>query len=396
MESNTGMRAKIIFDDPGAFRAAQMIEAPVPIRAINLRRQAMSVDLPEDMVLAGRLPLGLPAGARVTRERVYEPEQDVDFNPFTSFVDGLPKDADMDTVLDRINARDAWRRARGEGVVIAVVDTGVHGSRPEFEGRRRKGFASDDGDPWSDYSGHGTMCAAIACASREAGGLLDGVAPRAELMPCRTTFGEVELSTIYDELNNLRQTGMPVVASNSFGVSGGRAPDPDPDNVFVEAMEDAVRAGVHVFFSAGNYHLDAGGQADACDPTTIWLHKCRNDVFTVGTCDLDDAIWSYSSRGPGQHDGLNWASRKPDVVAPTPRNGEILFGEQLVVSSIGWGTSGACPQAAGLAALLLSIEPRLSRHDLFTYMRSTARDLGHGRNCQGAGLLDCSAAIERV
>jgi subtilisin family serine protease len=60
------------------------------------------------------------------------------------------------------------------------------------------------------------------------------------------------------------------------------------------------------------------------------------------------------------------------------------------------GTSGCCPQVAGLAALLLSKSPGLGRSDLFEAIRSTSVSLGHSVNSQGRGLIDCEAALRQV
>lgn len=62
----------------------------------------------------------------------------------------------------------------------------------------------------------------------------------------------------------------------------------------------------------------------------------------------------------------------------------------------GWGTSGACPQTAGLASLLLAKQGALSREEVFNVIRSTSARLGHGASCEGTGLIDCAAAVASV
>jgi serine protease AprX len=62
-----------------------------------------------------------------------------------------------------------------------------------------------------------------------------------------------------------------------------------------------------------------------------------------------------------------------------------------------WGTSGACPQVAGLAALLISRDPDLTPDDIREVVRSTARRLpGKPQNCVGAGIIDCAGAIQSI
>jgi subtilisin family serine protease len=59
-----------------------------------------------------------------------------------------------------------------------------------------------------------------------------------------------------------------------------------------------------------------------------------------------------------------------------------------------WGTSGACPQVAGLAALILSVNPTLQPAQVGDIIRSAARPLAAAQECVGAGLIDCRAAVE--
>ena len=87
----------------------------------------------------------------------------------------------MKDVIEHINAPKAWaKKARGKGVTIGIVDTGVASVMKEFPATRRsaysKSFAYAEG-PWVDTKGHGSMCAAIAAGSTTAGGKYDGVAP---------------------------------------------------------------------------------------------------------------------------------------------------------------------------------------------------------------------------
>jgi len=209
-------------------------------------------------------------------------------------------------------------------------------------------------------------------------------------------FYDTELTAVYDYLAGLARDGSTIVASNSFGVKTG-TPPPDPADLdFLNAMQDAIKAGVLVFFSAGNNHELAGGAPTACHPTSIWLHKCRDDVMSVATCKLDGATWYYSSRGPGQKHGQPGTNAKPDVTAPTPENGRIVWGDTIKTLPNGWGTSGACPQAAGLAALLLALRGHVSRANVFDAIRSSAVGLGWGRDCEGAGRIDCRAALDGI
>ncbi|HEX8830444.1 MAG TPA: S8 family serine peptidase, partial [Longimicrobium sp.] len=160
--------------------------------------------------------------------------------------------ASLDDVVRQIRATDCWEASRGEGVLVAVVDTGINGMRPEFPAWKRVGAWQESGDPWVDPHGHGTMCASIAAGTRAEGGRFDGVAPRAGLVACRTEFFDSQLTLIYDYLRDLSaSTGKRIVATNSFGLATGSPPDP-PDLMVTSALSDAIEAGIVVCFSAGN------------------------------------------------------------------------------------------------------------------------------------------------
>jgi len=402
-EEETGepVRYKIRFPDEEAFEAAQAEETPllaVPVQ--NDKRQFISVQA-RPVVARGR-QAELPSmdellrvyetefGAEIVEDRRYDLER---FD--LEIVDEIEGEPSLDDVLHAIGAPQAWRASRGAGVTIAIVDTGIDGSRPEFpQAKRRDHWAPVGENAWQDYHGHGTMAACIAAATRVDGGEFDGVAPDATLISCRTHFFDSELTSIYDFLGDLTSHGEPLIASNSFGIKSADPPELRPADDFPNALAEAIEKGLLVCFSAGNNHELVGGAADACEPTSIWAYKCRDDVLTVAASRLDRTMWSYSSRGPGQHHGEPGMAQKPDVAAPSPPNGRILWGGSPRSFPIGWGTSGSCPQAAGLLALLAAARPA-GRDDLFQAVRSSARSLGLGANCQGTGQLDCEKALQQ-
>lgn len=402
VRTRTTDRLKIRFPTLEAFWAAQAAEtAGLPTAVLNPERRVISVPIPGEELTNAAFDQSLKLlatkyGAEVVQDYRFDMETSDIFNPETFGTD-FPDSPSLVDVLDMIQAPAAWNSNRGEGVTIAIVDTGINGNRPEFSPARRSayGWAPEGESAWEDYKGHGTMCATIAAGSRSGGGEFDGVAPEATIMACRTYFYDTELTAIYQLLRDRALDGEVIVASNSFGVKTGSAPPP-PDVDFLDAMREAIDAGVFVVFSAGNYHeLTGGGDAD-CGPTSVWGYKCREDVLAVATCKLDRSMWSYSSRGPGQFDGVSGHRRKPDVTAPTPQNGRILYGDSIVTMPFGWGTSGACPQVAGLAALLRAKRPDASRHDLQDIIRNTSAGLNVAYECCGHGVIDCNSAVAAI
>jgi subtilisin family serine protease len=62
-----------------------------------------------------------------------------------------------------------------------------------------------------------------------------------------------------------------------------------------------------------------------------------------------------------------------------------------------WGTSGACPEVAGLAALMLAKKPGLTPAQILQAVRDSARPLtGRPANCVGAGIIDCEKALRML
>ncbi|MBX9787951.1 MAG: S8/S53 family peptidase [Pirellulales bacterium] len=390
---------KIRFRDAETMEAALAAQAPSSIPVVNRQRRFVGLELPT--ASASRKPSEkLSFLKQLERDYHVEVEPDIQYSWEDSWDDSgfqvaadYEAQASLDDVLTSIHAREAWQLSRGAGVAIAIVDSGIDGRRREFPRHRRLTQIAFNGlDPWQDDRGHGTMCACIAAATRYGAiGEFEGVAPEAQLISCRTTYLSSEIVTIYDFLRAEKQRlNLPIVANNSWGPYSGTPPVADPD--IEDALGDAVDAGIVLVFSAGNNH-ELIAVRHACSPNSIWRFKSRANLMSVATCALDGRMWEYSSRGPGEWSGQAGCNDKPDVIAPTPAYGRVLHGNHAKVLVNGWGTSGAAPQVSGLAGLVLSRWPGLDQAGVFHKIRSTAHDLGLPATCQGAGLIDCEAAV---
>lgn len=398
-------RYKVIFDDPRAVDAAvAMDNISIEPRVINHKRNYISFSaasrdqkeiLGAEAVETDLHILQREFNAKIVKDFQYDLE-----NKSPDFLIESPEieaESSLNDVVSMVKADRVWEHTRGKGVIIAVVDTGIAGDRAEFPAWKRSGsWQAQGAQPWTDWNGHGTMCGVISAGTTNEGGAFDGIAPDASLMACRTHFYDSELTAIYDALIDRANNGEIIVATNSFGLKVGSPPSENPDNDFPNALDDAINAGVHLFFSAGNNHQRAGGTEKACDPNSIWLYKSRSDVTSVATCDLDGRMWYYSSRGPGQYFGQPHTNKKPDIIAPTPRNGQVVYGSEIKVLENGWGTSGACPQVAGLAALLLSLDRSLDAETIRDIIRSTADPTEHAWECSGAGMINCESAVKKI
>ncbi|WP_232631246.1 S8 family peptidase [Methylobacterium sp. Leaf118] len=306
-------------------------------------------------------------------------------------------------VTDHIKAPGAWTVTRGKGATIVVVDTGIDAGLREIAPARRSAIDLDTthkGQHWIDSVGHGSMCAAIAAGARRPDGRYDGVAPEATILSARTTFMSDDLFEIYDELVRTRAQGLlpgPLVVSNSYALYVCHAPQVLPkDHPFIGSILALIEAGAFVCFAAGNNHHDVLCKHDpaACGPNTIWGPNSHDRVVSIGTVNREETNRDpstphvNSSRGPGE-----WAQDrlKPDCVAPT--YGEVPWGAGYQTMDW-WGTSGACPQVAGLAALLFSVAPRLSPQAVADIILKTCVRLPDSRTCVGHGMIDCEAALQ--
>jgi len=298
-------------------------------------------------------------------------------------------------VLARIRAPEAWAISRGQGVTIAIVDTGVAGDSGFLPSPLSVSptFAT----AWADKMGHGTMCASIAAASTARGARYEGVAPDATLLSARTTMMATDVYNIYTYLLTKKRDGAfpgGLVISNSFGHYVCAPPDFPEGHPYVDLVRQAVREGIHFVFAAGNNHAAGlcGYPATDSGPNTIWATNSIDEVISVGTVNWNDSNreegeHANSSRGPG-----DWSTRgdKPDVVAPT--YGDVRWGDDYRVMEW-WGTSGAAPQVAGLAALLLAVAPALTPAQLMQLIRGSAEKIDGEAACVGAGMIDCKAAL---
>lgn len=271
-----------------------------------------------------------------------------------------------------INLLMAFNYTTGkQNIKIAILDSGILASHPEFAGRILPGydFVNDDADPHDDY-GHGTHVAGIAAAGVNNGIGMIGVCPGCSIIPVKV-------------LNQSNQgTWAGVAAGIVFAVDAGA-------NVInlslggtsiAQAVEDAVRyateKNVLVVAAAGNARSNAPFYPAALD-----------DVVGVAATRNDDTRWSLSNYGPFVE-----LSAPGYAIYSTYNNLDNAYRGYNYMS----GTSMASPHVAGLAALLLSQNPQLKIAELRSLMRSTAKDLGDpGRDDYfGYGRIDAFAATQ--
>ena len=286
-----------------------------------------------------------------------------------------------------LNLEAAWDIHTGNSsITIAIIDSGVDGSHPDFQGKMVAGYDyhNNDNDP-SDDNGHGTSCAGIAAASGNNGIGVAGVNWGARIMPLKAlgADGSGSYQAIADAIIFAVDNNADVI-SMSLGGSASAS-------VLANAVNYAYNAGVPIFASRGN-----GNNTNDNYPSSY------TTVISVGGLSPCD-----TRKTPSSCDGENWwgasyggGANKMDFVAPAARittadiTGSGGYSNGDYTDSFN-GTSSACPFAAGIGALVLSYSPGLTPDELRDILRQTSVDIGaSGYDAEtGYGRLDAAAAL---
>jgi subtilisin family serine protease len=321
----------------------------------------------------------------------------------------------MDTAVTQTGVDIVRTQFQGEGINVAVVDTGIYSKHPDFENRviARKNFASSTPNwPFAfkkpaldklDGVGHGTHCAGTIGGN---GPTYRGVAPKAVLIDAKVLGDNGSGSTdqVIKGMSWAADQGADII-SMSLGGSG------DPDDAISREANLLAQEGIVVVCAAGN---------EGPRSKTIGSPGCAANVITVGAVDKKNKLTSYSSRGPVT-DKFGKNLNKPDILAPgggiVPLNGcsygdgiisvkslDVSKDKCTVVDNRGIsyekmsGSSMSTPHISGICALLLEASKLTkntkSRCEITkTVLKKTAKNLGYGLTEQGAGLVDAQAAL---
>jgi type VII secretion-associated serine protease mycosin len=260
--------------------------------------------------------------------------------------------------------------ARGQGVTVAVIDSGVQASRPELRGVVLAGTDFHGGDGRSDLSrqvdgdtrGHGTAMALFIAGQGGPSGLV-GVAPAAKILPLvrQKDSGEITRSIRWAVDHGAKVINM------SYG-HGGVCSDDDQ-----AAVRYAIDHGAVVVAGAGNegIYSEVGPGRPANCP----------GVLSVGAIDNQLRAWRKSNSGPFV-----------GVVAPGVHMRTINLAGARGYSD---GTSDATALTSGAIALVWSKYPQLTNRQVVARVLATARDLGApGRDdVYGYGVVKPIAAL---
>ena len=275
--------------------------------------------------------------------------------------------------LQQIGAPAAWSAARGAGVTIGVVDTGVDLSHPDLAG---KISASADcvGRPCADgagqdVNGHGTMVSGIAAAATGNGRGVAGVAPDADLVVAKVLAanGEGRIEDINAGIRWVVDRGAKVV-NLSLG---------DPQFLVTSVLGTPLRTGIEYAWSRGAVPVLASGNYNTGVAELGSQNYGALNAIVVGATDRSGAVASYSSA----IGNAKWGAVAPGGSGAPGADNNIISTYPSGEYAASAGTSMAAPHVSGALAVLLS--QGLSPAAAVQRLLGTLDPISCGRGCQG-------------
>lgn len=301
----------------------------------------------------------------------------------------------------QIKAPALYPYATGTGVTVAIVDTGILTSHPEFLGsnglsRVLTGYNAFDGSGIvSDGDGHGTHVAGIIGAARDGTGMF-GVAYDANLLPIRVLddrgFGSsTSVASGIQYAVNQRNSATVAAPLKPFAINLSLGSS-SPSSAIQIALQNAVSAGMVVAAAAGN---DGGANPvyPARDARESWAN---GQIIAVGAVDANDVIDRWSNRAGDTKDfylvapGVSIYSTYTKLARGTK--------QYLATYATLSGTSMATPYVTGAVALIRSGWSYLAAPQITSILFTSATDLGApGVDAiYGRGLLNLERALSPI
>lgn len=286
------------------------------------------------------------------------------------------------------------RGLTGTGVRVAIVDTGIDGTRVPVVG----GWAPFPGYvPGSAPPDHGTMCAFDARIGAPKAKIYDFALLQSQ-GGTWSAFLSDAIAGFAELMQLLSRSPGPLVVNNSWGMFNRGDDEPigspenysaNPDHPFNQIVGSLVAAGADVLFAAGNCGKQCPdgrcGASDVGPGASIHGANSHPDVITVAAITVDDRRLGYSSQGPG---GLY--QRKPDIAGYSHFKGSGVYPAD-------GGTSAACPVVAGAVAALRTKGSgrRLAPTSMKGLLQRSSRDVeGNGWDFDlGYGVVNVKEAL---
>jgi len=294
--------------------------------------------------------------------------------------------------LTQIRAFDVWPDEPVlSPVKVAVIDSGIDGGHPEFQGRIAASKSFVGGNALTDEQGHGTFIAGEIAAGLHNGQGIAGIAFPAQLVIAKVVRpdGSISLDAEAQAIRWAAEQGARVI---NLSLGGVRDPADRSQDTFsqeeADAVEYAVRSGAVVVAAAGN--------ADQA-PATPWPYAsypaALPHVLGVGALDRAGEVPDFSDRdpvyvdisAPGE-DILSTFPRQLTAIRPAcPDQGYSSCGPDEY--RFAEGTSFSAPLVAAAAALLLAVRPELRAEQVTALLEHTAADVNATDGCHQCPLL---------
>lgn len=266
--------------------------------------------------------------------------------------------------LPKILAPQAWDLTQGApGAVIAILDSGVEATHPDFAGKLVAGYNTySNSTNTADQFGHGTAVAGAAGALTNNAVGVAGVAGVAPIMPVRVTdaAGRATSASIANGIAWAADHGARIVNLSFNGIAGNAT----------------IRTTAEYAYNHGTLVVAASGNCACVDPT-----QENPYVLSVSATDETDSLAYFSSTGAFV-----------DLSAPGTN---ILTTARFGLYAADSGTSLASPIVAGVAALMFAANPALTPGLVTQLLEATAFDPGGNGYDQGFGhgRVDAFAAV---
>ncbi|MHB9758429.1 type VII secretion-associated serine protease mycosin [Streptomyces sp. BYX5S] len=277
--------------------------------------------------------------------------------------------------LQRVITEQLWEggATQGEGVTVAVIDTGVDTKNEQLAGKVLGGKSFAKGSKaTTDGVGHGTKVAGIIAASPITGSGFHGLAPKAKILPLQTSTAEEggNLATMVDAINAAVSANAKVI-----NISQGTTANVSKIPVLQAAVNRAEAKGILIVASAGN----SGASGKPVDTYPAALPN--TNVLSVAASDRNNERAPFST--PNKH--VDIAAPGVDMVSTVPQGGQC----------VDQGTSFSAPYVAGVAALLKQKHPKWTPEQIIWHLEDTAsRSHAYRDNNIGWGVVDPVAAIK--
>nr|WP_221381541.1 S8 family serine peptidase [Actinoplanes polyasparticus] len=302
------------------------------------------------------------------------------------YLDGQ-RDLSLDVSVPQIGAPAAWQQGLdGTGVTVAVIDTGIDATHPDFAGKIVASANFTDDESTDDLVGHGTHVASIVAGTgAKSGGKYRGVAPGAQLAIAKACKSRCSESALLAAM----EWAAPRASVVNLSVGG-------PDSSELDPMEQAVN---DLTAQYGTLFVAAAGNLGLRPTAPVDSPASADAALAVGAVDDRDDLAPLSNRGPRVGDG----AVKPDITAPgvnivAARAANGRMGEPVDdgYTSLN-GTSMATPHVAGAAAILsqqhADWSPGRKKAALMGAAQpNTALDIFQ----QGAGRVDVGRAVRQT